>query len=366
MEFCPRCGSEYAGNPNFCGRCGAKLSGTGVESPQKMTGSLPILDWSKSDAHLLLLSNFLRGPSKPDYFFEKDYWQAALGESPRQAIQRFLGEGMLVQADLAVQLTYKFKVIELKAMLKKRSLHVSGHKDDLARRLVEADPDGMKGALAGLPMLLVCSTRGCQIAGEYLAKEKVMCREAEQQTAAYLQRGMFKEASMAVAAYEARQVFPRGFFAGGAEVHSEHYDYTRDVDALEVIFGRTPKILGKVDEGQLGPLRLAAGMAHLWGTNQFEEWLPLGFKSGPKMDNDAAARMLMLLGIHEATIAGYRRSGVVGEVEILVARDERLCDACASIADKRFKLDEVPELPYEHCTSETGCRCCFAPVVSRG
>lgn len=35
MVFCPRCGSEYAGNPNFCGKCGANLSGTGVESPQK-------------------------------------------------------------------------------------------------------------------------------------------------------------------------------------------------------------------------------------------------------------------------------------------------------------------------------------------
>jgi len=33
--FCPRCGSEYAGNPNFCGKCGANLSATGVESPQK-------------------------------------------------------------------------------------------------------------------------------------------------------------------------------------------------------------------------------------------------------------------------------------------------------------------------------------------
>ncbi len=306
-----------------------------------------------------MLSNFLK-PLDTKYFAGRDYWQAALGEQPQKAIERFLEKGMLVQADLATHLAYKFKVTELKAMLKKRRLPVSGRKDDLARRLVEADPDGMKDAVAGPSLLLVCSTRGSEVAQEYQAKQNAMRREVEQRTMEYLQQRKFKEASIAVAAYEAKQASPRGL-----GVDWQNHDYTRDVDALGVIFGRTPKILGKVDEGQLGPLRLAAGMAHLWGTNRFEEWLPPGFTTGLKMDNDAAARMLMFLGIHKATIADYKSSGVVGEVEIHAARDERLCDACASMADKRFKLDEVPELPYEHCTSETGCRCCFAPIVSR-
>ena len=184
--------------------------------------------------------------------------------------------------------------------------------------------------------------------------------EVEQQTMEYLRQRKFKEASMAVAAYEAKQPAST---SGGMGMDWEHHDCTQDVDVLSVIFGRTPKILGKVDEGQLGPLRLAAGMAHLWGTNQFEEWLPPGFESGLGMDNDTAAGMILMLGTHEATLAGYRRSSVVRAVEILTARDERLCAACESLSGKTFTLDEVPELPYEHCTSEFGCRCCLAPVV---
>ena len=185
-----------------------------------------------------------------------------------------------------------------------------------------------------------------------------MAREVERQTMELLRQRKFKEASMAVAAYEGKQSTGRGM-----GVDWEHHDCTRDVDALKVIFGRTPKILGKLDEGQLGPLRIAAGMAHLWGTNQFEEWLPPGFESGLKMDNDTAARMILMMGIHKATIAGYRREGL-REVEILGTSDS--CEACVRLASQHYTLDEVPELPYEHCTSEMGCRCCFAPVISRG
>lgn len=189
-------------------------------------------------------------------------------------------------------------------------------------------------------------------------RRKVKRREVEQQTMEYLRQRKFKEASMAVAAYEAKQKSPRGM-----GMNWEQYDCTRDVDALNVIFGQTPKILGKLDEGQLGPLRLAAGMAHLWGTNEFEKWLPPGFTTGLRMDNDTAARMLLFLGINKATIAGYRRSGVVREVEILATGDS--CEDCVKLASGSYTLDEVPELPYEHCTSEMGCRCCFAPVIRR-
>jgi len=73
--------------------------------------------------------------------------------------------------------------------------------------------------------------------------------------------------------------------------------------------------------------------------------------------------MIMLLGIHGATIAGYQRKGL-RMVKILATRDS--CEACVSLSIKSYTLDEVPELPYEHCTSEKGCRCCFAPVRTRG
>ncbi len=135
-----------------------------------MLRSLLGLDWRKSNAPLLLLSKFLH-PQTSDHFAKLDNWKAALGESPEQAIKRFIDEGMLVQADLNAQLDYKFKVTELKGMLKQRGLPVSGRKEDLIHRLIQAGPEAMRGVVTGMTILL-CSERGREIAEQYLSAEK--------------------------------------------------------------------------------------------------------------------------------------------------------------------------------------------------
>jgi hypothetical protein len=33
------------------------------------------------------------------------------------------------------------------------------------------------------------------------------------------------------------------------------------------------------------------------------------------------------------------------------------CPACAAIAQQTYPLSEVPELPYDGCSHELGCRC---------
>ena len=144
-----------------------------------------------------------------DDFALSESWKAALREDPKQAIKRFLDEGMSVEADLSARLDYKFKVTELKNLLKVRGLPVSGRKNDLIQRLIQADSKGMKQAVAGLVVLL-CSERGQEIAEQFLASEKSKRDKTEQQVMQHLRQRKFKEASMAVASYEAEQVFPRG------------------------------------------------------------------------------------------------------------------------------------------------------------
>ena len=39
------------------------------------------------------------------------------------------------------------------------------------------------------------------------------------------------------------------------------------------------------------------------------------------------------------------------------------CPACKRIQGKKYKLNSVPELPYEGCTAEGGCCCTVVPVV---
>jgi len=320
-----------------------------------MLRSLFGFDWRKSNAHLLLLSKFIRPKIMGD-FTKSDAWKTALGESPDRAIKRFLKERMLTQAGLTAQLDYKFKVSELKDMLRKRFLPVSGRKIDLIQRLVQVDIEGMKQAVTGLEVL-VCTEEGRKIAEEYLANERAKRSKVEQQVMEYLRRRKFKDASVTVASYEAEQVFPRGM-----GIDWKHYNPAHDITILNFIFGRKPKILARLDDKQSLILRLVAGMMYLWGTNRAKkEWLPPDFETSLAMDNHAAARMFIFHATYLANIADYKQSRVVKRVEILAAPDS--CDACKKISGKRFKLSEVPELPYEHCTHKMGCRCTLLPIV---
>ncbi len=312
-----------------------------------MLRSLFGFDWRKSKAHLLLLSKFLRAGTVDDYR-NSLAWEAALQEAPERAIARFVKEGMLVKGDLAASIDYRYTVSELKRMLTERRLPISGRKADLISRLIQADPTGARQAVAGIEVL-VCSQQGREIAEEFLQKERAYRAEVEAQALEHLRRARFKDAALLVASYEAQQVFPRGI-----GVDWKHYDPSHDLAVLNTIFAGKPKILASFSDAQLDALRIAAGMMHLWGANECKRWLPSNFEVDRFADNATAARMLLFYAWHRVNLAQYRNYGVT-EVKVLGAADS--CAACKRISGKRFMIEQVPELPYEYCTHEMGCRC---------
>jgi len=308
--------------------------------------------WHNSNAHLLLLSKFLRHNSI-DEFTKADYWDNALGENAKQAIKRFFDEEMLLQADLEGQLDYKFKATELKNMLKERGLKVSGRKDELITRLIQADPENMKKSVKGA-IIALCSERGRIIAEQYLSDESTKRIKLNEQILEYLKQRKFKEASLVVASFEAQQVFPRGL-----GINWKNHNPTSDIEALNAIFAFKPKILSQLENNSLETLRLSAGMDYLWGTNK-SQWLPPDYETGMKIDKVTAARMFISNAYFHREISQYRTGGVVGQVQILT---KRCCESCAKLSVQKFELNTVPELPYEHCTREEGCNCTIIPLV---
>ena len=64
----------------------------------------------------------------------------------------------------------------------------------------------------------------------------------------------------------------------------------------------------------------------------------------------------------QGTLNGYKNSGTVNAVEILVANDERMCSDCGSRAGTVIQLDKAVmgnNIPPFHCN----CRCCILPVI---
>ncbi len=314
-----------------------------------MLGLLFGFGWKKSPAHLFLLSKFLK-PKSPDHFSNYKELEYTLKETPKKAIKRFLKKKMVESVSLPELISRKFKVSELKKMLKKCGLEASGNKDKLINRLIEFNKEEMIRVTQDL-VLFHCSDKGRIVAENYLAKEKIYRIEVENNVKHALKNRDFLKASSLVAGFESKQLFPRGF-----NVDWKEHDIGYDVKMLKLIFNKTPKILMSIEKEQAEALRLASSMMYLWGAGGARRWLSDSLNTNLIINNDCVARMFLSHARYLMEI-GKCHGSSVKKVEIIGATDSMSCEACKKINGKKFKLNEVPELPYEKCTSKQGCRC---------
>ena len=273
-------------------------------------------NWQKSEAHLALLSRFAH-PKTPTEVLAPTPWRTLLGESPEQALKRFLDEGML------------------------------------------SSPGGSARGQSVGTAAFQCSADGHRVISEYLANAKAKRLAAEKEVLALLSRGQYREASKRMASYEATQIVPRD-----SGVDWNQYSPVRDMLVLTSLFAGIPTALRGLDSDAMQPLRLAVGMMHLWGADSPDPWLPPGFTTGLSITPETAARMLHYYASQQATLVQYRQLGYVRAVRIEPRNDKDTCDGCRHLAGKAFRLDEVPDLPYEGCTSSQGCRCSMVTVVN--
>lgn len=336
----------------------ASVSVSIKQSNERLTSNK---DWKNSPAHLLLLSKFFIG-SSIDHFANTDYWTPVLNEQPTIAIKRFISENMLELLDIETCLHLKFNIPDLKVLLKERRLKVSGNKTVLVDRLLENDRPGMEKIVAESGMYK-CSPSGASYASEYLTAQVEKKKRFEQEVLSLLNDHKYKKALRAVGAFESSQVFSRG-----VGMDWNYYGSDEDVLELTAIFEKTPAILNGISEDRLGPLRLAAGMIHLLGTNKTSSWLPVGYETGIRFDADIAARMILSCGsylrrMHQ--LSDKDLTGFIKEVEFSCIDNDDSCSACRKMSGRKYKISKFPELPYSKCTSKMGCRCSVFAVFDQ-
>jgi hypothetical protein len=169
---CSKCGKDIQSGANPCPHCMCSVAWTqdgpilylppdGAPHAPSSSNQQQEYDWRKSKAHLFLLSKFIHANRFEDFAqhnYWKNWWNNVLGEPSKQAIQRFLDEEMLIMAnDLNDLLSYRYRINELKDMLRQRCLPLYGHKDEMIQRLVQTDPDEMNKAVAELSPLKLYS-----------------------------------------------------------------------------------------------------------------------------------------------------------------------------------------------------------------
>jgi len=276
-----------------------------------------------------------------------DQWSGALGEDGSAAIQRFVEAGLLVDSALSVseRLALKFSSLQLKRMLRERGLKVSGRKDEMAERLCMASAAEMEKAAAGMN-LLTCSESGQQLASGFLTRSDEVKRAA----LAALREKNPGLACRVVSEWQDALGFPELPMI-------QTKPHLGDVNR---VFSVRPRILAGVNEEALEHLRVAAGMAFL---GLGDHWLPENATTGIRLSGPSAVSMIINSVQTMRNVEGWRSSGLVRTVKILCSADGP-CEACDGLRNRVWPIDDLPEIPYEHCTSPGGCRCvCVAHLI---
>jgi hypothetical protein len=246
----------------------------------------------------------------------------------------------------------KFKVPDLKQLLRARQLPVSGNKQALIDRLIQEDPDGARATAEDI-VVLQCTDAGCAVVEPFVRARENAYRAAEDLSLDAIKRGEFKRAIEIVNHYDASQIFlpnPLGIPVGT----------DRTLQTLQTIWTGRPKILARLNDAQLSAVRVATAMSALWNTRSAKSWLPEELKTDP-FDAEVAARMLYFYANTQYELC--RSIGIgANRLQILSVCDAYTCNSCRKIAGRTYSLSAAPELPYERCTCEDGCRCCYQPL----
>jgi len=310
-------------------------------------------EWKKSPAHLLLLSKHL-SPRVTSDFARGDNWQEVLGEPVAKAINRFKDDNVIDILATDELLDIKYKVTELKQILKSKQIQVSGTKRALIQRLLNADPEGAQKAVADMTVY-ICTMEGKSIADQYLAHEKEKRTLTEQHVLESLKNAKYKEAAIIVAQFEAEQVFPRGM-----GIDWEKYNTKHDEIFLNKLFTCKPKVLSALSNEQLYTGRLIGALRRLFSYSDNYLSLPDDFDNPTVYDKSSILHLLMSNAYFHTVIAEavelHRTLGNI-VIEVLTVNDDLVCDECKTLTKHPFEINQVPELPYQKCTCKFGCRC---------
>jgi hypothetical protein len=128
------------------------------------------------------------------------------------------------------------------------------------------------------------------------------------------------------------------------------------VRTMELILIRTPALLGDCPQEILEPLRIAAAMMELWGTNRIREFVTIEGELDYRFDAEAIGHMLHSHACCLESLERFREVGI-NRVKLLGSHDSDDCEACREADGASFTIDTVPELPLATCRCETGYGC---------
>ena len=327
-----------------------------LSQESKSEAQLVPANWASSQPHLALLQRFLSARDAEDG--APDYWEPIFGMRPQCVIDGMVALGLLEPVPLLEKIEICHTGADLKKILSSRGLKVSGKKAEQARRLVEADPDGMEKLLAHRKVVR-CAPAVSEVVSTWVAEQEKSSETATDGVVAALRRRDFKTAIRIADTYSESKFQHPNHPAQDAMTIKPAPRSTEEREAdLATVFTLRPKILNGLQPEQWEGLYLNYTVGQLLGSTAPETCMP-GFTGVGLMNSATATRMLSFYVKHQSDLARMRESRIKKAKIIGIGG----CEACLALKDKTFRLDELPELPYKDCTCELGCRCTTIAVL---
>lgn len=286
------------------------------------------------ESHWAFLSYF-KYPQEIEKNAWIDNWSGTLGKPYEKVIQEFLDQGFLKKAGVKDKLAMKLRVQDLKRLLKEQGLKVSGKKEELLERYIEAQPHEAEEKALMVGDVYVCTSEGLQKVEQYAKRIADRRESADQEIRKLLAEGRIDQAVEVVQRFN--QSLPR-----------PPADYMPSKNEVKMVLDimRVPRLTDvEVEEG-----RLKAAAELLWD-GRISGLYPFA--------NYARIQIERKRSIEE--LRGYAKEEFVTGVEILCCDDS--CEKCKAVANKKYPLNRAPLIPIDGCTHEMGCRCCYTPVV---
>lgn len=298
---------------------------------------------------LELLARFIRG-ADPWVFVGREHWNDVLGEKVETVIEQLRRGGALELAPPALRLAHRYSANDLRFLLEERGIETSGSRDEMIRRFLARDPDGVRLLTEDINVLML-SAEGKKHVLRYVRAERARREEAERKSHVALLQEDPMRAALTVAEFQRDSVFSRGV---GVAFHDG--DQSENVAILQNLFEKTPGLFENCGDAVLRGLRPAAGMAFLWGREDATPWIPGDIEIPGTLSAAVICDMLLAHARFLSELEHLRHSNA-DTFEIQTLDDDGSCPACNALRGTQYTLDSLPELPHAHCTSPRGCRC---------
>lgn len=258
-------------------------------------------------------------------------------------VRLLVSQGHIAQTSPAESFAVLCTVPKLQALLRTHSLPVSGNKDTLIRRLLDAGvtPPASRPVYA------------CTSAGRELALARQVEREAALQAAASEALALLQARRVADASRVVRQVRERWSTFDDVAVNFNPVAINVDTASdgvVEAALVATPGILGGVTSEDLQRLRLAVAIWHLGLSQPGMDMALAGYTGSGRFDTRRACQLLLFFAINATQV---RRVAVVGCLDAAVSFTTP-CPSCAALDGKTYRIGALPELPNPGCQGD-GC-----------